>query len=46
VRERVKSYDLGIRIRTLARISMRADVAVAGEGAPAIARRETIATRY
>jgi hypothetical protein len=47
VRECVESYDLGIRIRTLARISVRAGVAVAGEGAPAVARRQTIATgRY
>jgi hypothetical protein len=46
VQENVESYDLGIRIRTLARTSVRAGVAVAGEGAPAIARRQIIATRY
>jgi hypothetical protein len=44
VRESVESYDLAIRIRTFARISVRAGVAIAGEGAVSVTRRQTLIT--
>ena len=44
VQENVESYDLGKRLRTFARISVRAGVAIAGEGAAGVAHRQSIAS--
>jgi hypothetical protein len=46
VQENVESYDLGKKLRTFARISVRAGVAIAGEGAAGVARRQSISASY
>jgi hypothetical protein len=46
VQETVESWNLGVSIKNLARIAVRARVPMAGEDQVAIARRENIANAY